>query len=224
MCNLEWRPRLLLWRSSAEHSEGHPVCAPIPIKVEVHSIVWEDCVHDRFQLPRHVGSHTPSLEDKAKVNRINTWCINTSEAVFVPSLMMMTSIVSTNTHTHARTHARTHTRTHAHTHARTHTHAHTHTHTHTHTLGVVYVRICKVSYVFSNTNQIKKHACRYTFKKKPVTLMVLFFSHSLSVIKDGILMGVELKIFESFISKSCLKISSLSVMFEDSIGKCYVWR
>ena len=52
----------LLWRSSAEHSEGHPACALIPvhIQMQVHCIGWEDCVRYNFQLPRHVGSCTPS--------------------------------------------------------------------------------------------------------------------------------------------------------------------
>ena len=38
--------QLLLWRrSSAEHCEGHPVCAstPVQVQVQVHCIGWEDC-------------------------------------------------------------------------------------------------------------------------------------------------------------------------------------
>ena len=40
----------------------HPVCAPTPVhvQVQVHCIGWEDCVCDHFQLPRRVGSRTPS--------------------------------------------------------------------------------------------------------------------------------------------------------------------
>ena len=55
---------LLLSCSSAEHSEGHPVCAPTPVHVQVqaHCIGWEDCVRNRFQLPRHLGSCIPSSE------------------------------------------------------------------------------------------------------------------------------------------------------------------
>ena len=59
---------------------------------------------------------------KVKANIINTWCIIMSEAVTVPRLMMMASIVSeeslardARTHTHARTHARPPARTHART-------------------------------------------------------------------------------------------------------------
>ena len=61
---------------------------------------------------------------KVTINIINTLCIHISEAVTVPSLMMLTSIVSEEslargTHTHTHTH-------------NTHTLTHTHTHTHTH--------------------------------------------------------------------------------------------
>ena len=51
---------------------------------------------------------------KVKVNIINTWCIITSEAVTVPSLTMMTLIVSEESlvqETHAPTHPPTHTHT-----------------------------------------------------------------------------------------------------------------
>ena len=99
---------------------------------------------------------------KIKVNIINTQCILMSEAVTVPNLTMMTSIVSEeslardrhNTGTHTGTsHRHTHTGTlHRHTHTGTlhrHTHtgtSHRHTHTgtlhrHTHTdFGLVYLK------------------------------------------------------------------------------------
>ena len=32
------------------------------LQVQVHCIGWEDCVRDCFQLPRHVSSHTLSLD------------------------------------------------------------------------------------------------------------------------------------------------------------------
>ena len=60
-----WRNQaLLLYCSSAEYTEGHPVCAPTPVQVQVHCIGrdWEDCMCGHFQLTRHVRSHTPSLE------------------------------------------------------------------------------------------------------------------------------------------------------------------
>ena len=71
---------------------------------------------------------------KLNVNIINTWCILMSEAVTVPSLMMMTLIVSEesfarDTHTYTHTHTHTHTRTYTHPHTLVHTHRHTHTHT-----------------------------------------------------------------------------------------------
>ena len=47
------------------NTEGHPVRAPTPVHVQLvqlHCIGWEDCMCDRFQLPRHVGSRTPSSE------------------------------------------------------------------------------------------------------------------------------------------------------------------
>ena len=55
------------------------------------------------------------LELKVEVSIMNTRCISMSEAVTVPSLMMVTSIVSEESlregraHTHIHTHARTHT-------------------------------------------------------------------------------------------------------------------
>ena len=77
--------------------------------------------------------------------------VRAAEAVTVPSLMNMTSIVSEaeslgfrggiacNGHTHAR--ARTHAK--SHTHARTHAHTHTHTHTcRTDRFGLVYRKLC----------------------------------------------------------------------------------
>ena len=55
-----------------------------------------------------------------------------SEAVTVPSLMTMTSIVSEESlardrHRHRHRHRHTHTRTHTHTHTDTHTHIYIHT-------------------------------------------------------------------------------------------------
>ena len=46
------------------NTEGQPICAPTPVhlRVQVHCMGREDCVCDRFQLPRHVGSRTPSSE------------------------------------------------------------------------------------------------------------------------------------------------------------------
>ena len=63
-----------------------------------------------------------------------------SEAVTVPSLMMMTAIVSEESlarDTHTRTLAHTHTHTHSHTLAHSHTHTLTRTHTRTRRLWVV---------------------------------------------------------------------------------------
>ena len=57
---------------------------------------------------------------KVKVNIINTWCIIMSEAITVPSLMLMTSTVSQESLARDM-HARTHARTHRHTHPPTHT-------------------------------------------------------------------------------------------------------
>ena len=60
--------------------------------------------------------------------KVTVISISMSEKVTVPSLMMMTLIVSEeslarDTHTHARTHARMqHARTHAHTYTQTHFH------------------------------------------------------------------------------------------------------
>ena len=47
------------------NTEGHPVCAPTPVhvQVQVQSIGWEDCVCNRFQLPHRVVIHTRSSED-----------------------------------------------------------------------------------------------------------------------------------------------------------------
>ena len=58
---------------------------------------------------------------KVKVNISNTRCILLSEAVTVPSLMMMTSIVfeeslARDIHTHIHAHTHMHARTHARTH------------------------------------------------------------------------------------------------------------
>ena len=55
---------------------------------------------------------------KVKVNIINAWCILMPEAVTVLSGMMMTSIISEESHARDR-----------HAHRQTHTHTHTHTHT-----------------------------------------------------------------------------------------------
>ena len=93
---------------------------------------------------------------KVNVNTINTWCILMSEAVSMPSLMMMTLIVSeellardarthaacayARTHTHTHTHTDARTDAHTHVHSRTHTHTHRYTHTHTHT-GSLYYRL-----------------------------------------------------------------------------------
>ena len=54
---------------------------------------------------------------KVKINIISTRCILMSEAVTMPSSMMMTLIVSDESRAKG-------------THTNTHTHAHTHTHTH----------------------------------------------------------------------------------------------
>ena len=45
--------------------EGHPVCAPTPVhvQVQVQSIGWADCVCDCFQLPSFVGNRIPSSEE-----------------------------------------------------------------------------------------------------------------------------------------------------------------
>ena len=53
------------YHSSAEHSGGHPVCAPTLVYEyeykQLQSIGWEDCMCDHFQLSCHVGSCTPHL-------------------------------------------------------------------------------------------------------------------------------------------------------------------
>ena len=42
----------------------HP---PVHVRVQVHCIGREECVCDRFQLPRHVGSRIPSSEGGAEM-------------------------------------------------------------------------------------------------------------------------------------------------------------
>ena len=76
-------------------------------------IVSELIKHFRFSWLRSVWPWK-----KVKVNIINTWCISMSEEVPVPSLMMMTSIVSqeslprnTDRQTDRQTHTDTHTQT-----------------------------------------------------------------------------------------------------------------
>ena len=53
------------------NTEGHPVCAPTPVHIQVYvqSIGWEVCMCDHFQWPRHVGSRTPSLKDFNSLSR-----------------------------------------------------------------------------------------------------------------------------------------------------------
>ena len=43
--------------------ECHPVCAHTLVHEQVQSTGWEDCMCNRFQSARHVGSRTPSSED-----------------------------------------------------------------------------------------------------------------------------------------------------------------
>ena len=72
---------------------------------------------------------------KVNVNILNTWCILMSEAVAVPSLMMMTSMVSEESLAWDRQPARQPARQ---------TDTHTHTHTQRHTQGLVYVNLRQV--------------------------------------------------------------------------------
>ena len=58
---------------------------------------------------------------KVKFSIIKTCCITMHEAVTVPNVMMMSSIVSEES-------LAKHTNTHTHTHSLTHSHTHNHTH------------------------------------------------------------------------------------------------
>ena len=75
---------------------------------------------------------------KVKVNIINTWCILMSDTVTMPSLMMVTVIVSEDSLARDRQTDRHNTHMHAHT----CTHAHE---LHTHKHGVVYSKLFKVA-------------------------------------------------------------------------------
>ena len=79
------------------------------------------------------------------------------EAVTVPSLMMMTSIVSEESLARDR-------RMHARTHTHTHTHTDTHTHTHTHSAGTFILIFFKMFRFFC-----------LTFKSRFNTVMLFFF-------------------------------------------------
>ena len=69
---------VVLWCSSAELSEGQPVCAPTPVQVQVSEgqpvcaptpvqvqvqVQSEDCLCNHFQRPCHAGTHAPSSEE-----------------------------------------------------------------------------------------------------------------------------------------------------------------
>ena len=110
--DLEWRPRSSNWQWLYETISRTIFTANLTVIAWTVSEIIENLLFSR------VRSVWPWM--KVKGNISNTWCIPMSEAVTMPSLTMMTSMVSKESLARW---------------------IHTHTYTHSHT-GLVYVKFC----------------------------------------------------------------------------------